>query len=137
MARGGNSVVVIKWRDIPAQVNAQMGRDRYQVVLSAKFQRAIDRAKRKANIYTAEEDIAQWSRDTLPLEGTLAEAAQKVADEIEAKYSRQHLGVLAYAGGFEKDIEQLTVAAKDLAALEELEEEMNEEATDNTNNEQQ
>jgi hypothetical protein len=137
MARGGNSVVVIKWRDIPAQVNAQMGRDRYQVVLSAKFQRAIDRAKRKANIYTAEEDIAQWSRDSLPLEGTLAEAAQKVADEIEAKYSRQHLGVLAYAGGFEKDIEQLTVAAKDLAALEELEEEMNEDATDNTNYEQQ
>ena len=137
MARGGNSVVVIKWRDIPAQVNAQMGRDRYQVVLSAKFQRAIDRAKRKANIYTAEEDIAQWSRDSLPLEGTLAEAAQKVADEIEAKYSRQHLGVLAYAGGFEKDIEQLTVAAKDLAALEELEEEMNEEVTDNTNYEQQ
>ena len=133
MARGGNSVVVIKWRDIPAQVNAQMGRDRYQVVLSAKFQRAIDRAKRKANIYTAEEDIAQWSRDSLPLEGTLAEAAQKVADEIEAKYSRQHLGVLAYAGGFEKDIEQLTVAAKDLAALEELEEEMH----DDTNNEQQ
>ena len=127
MARAGNSVVVIKWRDIPAQVNAQMGRDRYQVVLSAKFQRAIDRAKRKANIYTAEEDIAQWSRDSLPLEGTLAEAAQKVADEIEAKYSRQHLGVLAYAGGFEKDIEQLTVAAKDLAALEELEEEMQEE----------
>ena len=137
MARGGNSVVVIKWRDIPAQVNAQMGRDRYQVVLSAKFQRAIDRAKRKANIYTAEEDIAQWSRDSLPLEGTLAEAAQKVADEIEAKYSRQHLGVLAYAGGFEKDIEQLTVAAKDLAALEELEEEMNEDVTDNTNYEQQ
>ena len=137
MARGGNSVVVIKWRDIPAQVNAQMGRDRYQVVLSAKFQRAIDRAKRKANIYTAEEDIAQWSRDSLPLEGTLAEAAQKVADEIEAKYSRQHLGVLAYAGGFEKDIEQLTVAAKDLAALEELEEEMNEETQNDTNNEQQ
>jgi len=127
MARGGNSVVINKWRDIPDQVNAQMGRDRYQVVLSAKFQRAIDRAKRKANIYTAEEDIAQWSRDSLPLEGTLAEAAQKVADEIEAKYSRQHLGVLAYAGGFEKDIEQLTVAAKDLAALEELEEEMQEE----------
>jgi hypothetical protein len=45
--------------------------------------------------------------------------------------------VLAYAGGFEKDIEQLTVAAKDLAALEELEEEMNEDATDNTNYEQQ
>ena len=97
MARGGNSVVVIKWRDIPAQVNAQMGRDRYQVVLSAKFQRAIDRAKRKANIYTAEEDIAQWSRDPLPLEGTLAAAAQKVADEIERLVNDHQVGFFILA----------------------------------------
>jgi hypothetical protein len=121
MARGGNSIIIIKWRDIPAQVNAQMGRERYQVILSAKFQRAIDRAKRKANIYTAEEDVAQWSRETLPLEGDMAHAAQSVADRLEEEWTRQRLGVLAYAGGFEKDVEQLTVAAKDLAALEELE----------------
>jgi hypothetical protein len=121
MARGGNSVIIIKWRDIPAQVNAQMGRERYQVILGAKFQRAIDRAKRKANIYTAEEDVAQWSRETLPFEGDMALAAQSVADRLEEEWTRQRLGVLAYAGGFEKDVEQLTVAAKDLAALEELE----------------
>jgi len=121
MARGGNSVIIIKWRDIPAQVNAQMGRERYQVILGAKFQRAIDRAKRKANIYTAEEDVAQWSRETLPLEGDMALAAQSVADRLEEEWTRQRLGVLAFAGGFEKDVEQLTVAAKDLAALEELE----------------
>ena len=121
MARGGNSVIIIKWRDIPAQVNAQMGRERYQVILGAKFQRAIDRAKRKANIYTAEEDVAQWSRETLPLEGDMALAAQSVADRLEEEWTRQRLGVLAYAGGFEKDVEQLTVAAKDLPALEELE----------------
>ena len=122
MARGGNSIIIIKWRDIPAQVNAQMGRERYQVILGSKFQRAIDRAKRKANIYTAEEDVAQWSRETLPLEGDMALAAQSVADRLEEEWTRQRLGVLAYAGGFEKDVEQLTVAAKDLAALEELEE---------------
>ena len=121
MARGGNSIIIIKWRDIPAQVNAQMGRERYQVILGAKFQRATDRAKRKANIYTAEEDVAQWSRETLPLEGDMALAAQSVADRLEEEWTRQRLGVLAYAGGFEKDVEQLTVAAKDLAALEELE----------------
>lgn len=102
MARGGNSIVIIKWRDIPAQVNAQMGRERYQVILGAKFQRAIDRAKRKANIYTAEEDVAQWSRETLPLEGDMALAAQSVADRLEEEWTRQRLGVLAYAGGFEK-----------------------------------
>ena len=115
-------MIIIKWRDIPAQVNAQVGRDRHQVVLTAKFQRAIDRAKRKAHIYTAEEDVAQWTRESLPLEGTLQEAAQAVADRLEVEYSRQRLGVLAFAGGVEKDVEQLTVAAKDLAALEELEE---------------
>ena len=121
MPRNNAVLVVIKWRDIPAQVNAQFGRERFQLVLSAKFQRAIDRAKRKAKIYTAEEDVAQWSRENLPLEGDMATAAQAVADRIEADYSRTRLGQLAYAGGFEADVEQMSVAAKDLAALEELE----------------
>ena len=122
MARGGNSKIIIKWRDIPAQVNAQMGLQRYPVILVDKFHRANDPAKRNSNIYTAEEDVAQWSRETLPLEGDMALAAQSVADRLEEEWTRQRLGVLAYAGGFEKDVEQLTVAAKDLAALEELEE---------------
>ena len=56
MPRGGAEVVTIMWRDIPAQVNGQRGRERHQVALSAKFQRAIDRAKRKAGIVTADED---------------------------------------------------------------------------------
>ena len=35
--RGGSEVVVILWRDIPAQVNAQVGRERHQVLLSSKL----------------------------------------------------------------------------------------------------
>lgn len=122
MPRNGAVIVVIKWRDIPAQVNAQFGRERYQLVLSAKFQRAIDRAKRKAHIYTAEEDVAQWSRETLPLEGTMEDAAKAVVERLEAQYSREHLGRLAYAGGWEKDVEAMDVSTRELAALEELEE---------------
>ncbi len=120
MARGGNSVVVIMWRDIPAQVNAQSGRDRHQVMLSAKFQRAVDRAKRKAGIYTAEDDVAQWRRISLPLTGTLEESAQREAQRIEGEFSRERLGVLAFAGGYEKDVQDLSVVSKELAALEEL-----------------
>ncbi len=120
MARGGNAVVVIMWRDIPAQVNAQSGRDRHQVMLSAKFQRAVDRAKRKAGIYTAEEDVAQWRRISLPLTGTLEESARREAERIEDEFSRERLGVLAFAGGYEKDVQDLSVASKELAALEEL-----------------
>lgn len=120
MPRNAASIVVIKWRDIPAQVNAQFGRERYQLVLSAKFQRAIDRAKRKAGIYTAEEDVAQWSRETLPLEGTMEDAAKAVAARLEAEFSREWLGRLAYAGGFAADVQAGDPDSDELAALEEL-----------------
>ena len=79
----GAEVVTIYWRDIPAQVNGQSGRDRHQVVLSAKFQRAIDRAKRKAGIYTAEDDIAQWRRESVACDGDVAEAAESEANRLE------------------------------------------------------
>ena len=69
MPRATRDVVVIMWRDIPAQVNGQDGRERHQVLLSDKFQRAIDRAKRKAKIVTAQEDVAQWRRISRPFDG--------------------------------------------------------------------
>jgi len=122
MPRGSNEVIVIMWRDIPAQVNAQAGRERKQVQLSDKFQRAIDRAKRKAHIYTADEDIAQWRRISLPLVGDLTEAAQREADRLDGEYSRERLGRLAFAGGFEADVDDSAISVTELLALEELEE---------------
>ena len=122
MPRGSNEVIVIMWRDIPAQVNAQMGRERKQVQLAEKFQRAIDRAKRKAHIYTAEEDIAQWRRVSLPLVGDMIEAAQREADRLDNEYSRERLGKLAFAGGFEADVKDDEFTNQQLLDLEELEE---------------
>ena len=122
MPRGSNEVIVIMWRDIPAQVNAQMGRERKQVQLAEKFQRAIDRAKRKAHIYTAEEDIAQWRRVSLPLVGDMTEAAQREADRLDTEYSRERLGKLAFAGGFEADVKDDEFTNQQLLDLEELEE---------------
>lgn len=121
----GAEVVTIYWRDIPAQVNGQDGRDRHQVLLSSKFQRAVDRAKRKAGIYTAEEDIAQWRRTSEPCaEGSdHVAAAEARAAVLEAEYTREHLGKLAYAGGFVADITDDDVDRDALLALEELEDE--------------
>jgi Virulence factor len=125
MPRGSKTpeLVVIYWRDIPAQVNAQLGRERHQVLLSDKFQRAVDRAKRKAHIYTAHEDIAQWRRESQPCEGDLAKAATVLAARIEGEYTRDRLGLLAFAGGFEADVGADRVHAAELAALEELDKE--------------
>ena len=124
MARrgGGPEVVTIYWRDIPAQVNGQSGRDRHQVVLSSKFQRAIDRAKRKAKIYTAEEDIAQWRRESTSCDGDVVVAADAAAARLEAETTREHLGRLAYAGGFIADIGDGAIGRNELLALEELDE---------------
>ncbi len=103
--RGNQSaqIIVISWRDIPAQVNAQRGREREQVILPGKFQRAIDRAKRKAKIYTAQEDIAQWNRVSRPCGDDLAVEAAAEAARIEADYSAEHLGQLGFLGGWEPE----------------------------------
>ena len=126
MARSGRSnreLVIIYWRDIPAQVNAQEGRERQQVVLGNKFQRAIDRAKRKARIYTAAEEVAQWRRESRSIEGDLAEAAQAAADALDSEYPHERLGLLAYYGGWEADVVSGAAIDRDvLAALEELDE---------------
>jgi len=115
-------VVTIYWRDIPAQVNGQSGRERHQVVLSSKFQRAIDRAKRKAKIYTADEDIAQWRRESEPCDGDVVAAAEATVTRLETGLSREYLGRLAYAGGYAADIVDDDVDRDALLALEELDE---------------
>jgi Virulence factor len=117
--RGASEVVTIYWRDIPAQVNGQNGRERHQVLLSSKFQRAVDRAKRKAGIYTAEEDIAQWHRKGEPCDDHVL-AAEAQAAALEAEYSKEYLGKLAYAGGFVADMTSDDVDKDELLALEEL-----------------
>ena len=96
-----NEVVVILWRDIPAQVNGQVGRDRHQVVLAPKFQRAIDRAKRKAKIVTAHEDVAQWRRMSTACDGDVAAAAEAEAERLNAAYTVDRLGKIAVNGGYE------------------------------------
>ena len=99
--RKRNEVVVIMWRDIPAQVNGQAGRQRHQVALDAKFHRAIDRAKRKARIVTAQEDVAQWRRVGTPCDGDPSAAAAQTAARLDAEYPEERLGKIAFNGGIE------------------------------------
>lgn len=107
MPRGSNNpeIITIYWRDIPAQVNAQRGRERQQVVLPEKFDRAIARAKRKAKIVTAHEDVAQWRRVSRPCGEDLAAEAEAEAAALIADFSAERLGKLGFAGGFASDVE--------------------------------
>ncbi len=96
-----NQLVVIYWRDIPAQVNAQVGRERHQVVLSGRFQRAIDRAAMKAGKKTAQDYVGEWRRVARPCGVDLADEAAAEAARLEVEYTKQRLFDLVDAGGLD------------------------------------
>ncbi len=99
MARNRSELVTIFWRDIPAQVNAQVGRTRHQVVLPARFQRVFVNATATAEIYTAEEDVAQWRRETRSLTDKPESATSAAVSDIETTYTPERLRDLARAAG--------------------------------------
>ena len=88
-------LVTIYWRDIPAQVNAQRGRVREQRILPRRFQRAIERATRKADITTADVYVRQWRREAVPCSDDLAAEALAGARAIEESYPQERLWALA------------------------------------------
>ena len=96
-----NQLVVIYWRDIPAQVNAQAGRKRHQVLLDQRFQLAIDRAAMVADKKTAQEYIAEWRRDARPCGDDLEALATAEAARLDAEYPRERLNALVDTGGLE------------------------------------
>ena len=96
-----NQLVVISWRDIPAQVNAQAGRRRHQVVLDDRFQQAIDRAAIVAGKTTAQDYVAEWRRTSTPCGDDLEVVAAKAAERLEQSYPPERLDRLAGNGGRE------------------------------------
>src|SRR5271167_2186063 len=94
------SLIVISWRDIPAQVIAKQGRETAKVQLSQRFQEAIDRAAMRAGKGSSDAYLADWQRsapracgDDLPAEAA-AEAAR-----LEARFTAEDLERLIRAKG--------------------------------------
>ena len=74
---------------------------------------------------TADEDVVQWRRESTSCDGDVAAAADARAAALEADYSREYLGKLAYVGGFVADLDAVadrTIDPAELAALEEIDE---------------
>lgn len=67
-------LIVVSWRDIPAQVIAKKGRDTAKAPLSERFQVAIDRAAMRAGKGSSDEYLADWQR-----------RARECGDDIEAE----------------------------------------------------
>jgi len=96
-----NQLVVISWRDIPAQVNAQAGRTRHQLLLPRRFQLAIDRAAMVAGKKTAQDYIGEWKRTSRPCGDDLEAEATAEVTRIESDYPKERLNRLVDHGGVE------------------------------------
>jgi len=94
------SLIVIGWRDIPAQVIVKRGREAAKVQLTERFQVAIDRAAMRAGKGSSDAYLADWRR-SIPRpcgEDLNAEAAAEAA-RIEAQFSDADLDRMARAKG--------------------------------------
>ena len=86
------SLIVISWRDIPAQVIVKRGREAAKVQLSQRFQEAVDRAAMRAGKGSSDAYLADWERSApRPCgEDLQAEAAAEAA-RLEAKFTDEDL----------------------------------------------
>lgn len=99
--RSKDEIVVILWRDIPAQINGKVGDDKHGVVLPHRFQKAIDRAAMVAGKKTAQEYVAEWRRTTYPVSGDLVTTVEATAATIEQEFTNERLHALVDNGGWD------------------------------------
>ena len=96
-------LILISWRDVPAQVLVKAGRETAKVQLSHRFQEAVDRAAMRAGKSGSDAYLADWKRSAPRACGNdlQAEAAAEAA-RIEARYSDDDLLRLIRAHGLEE-----------------------------------
>jgi hypothetical protein len=98
------SLIVISWRDIPAQVIAKRGRETVKVPLGARFQEAVDRAAMRAGKGSSDAYLADWRRTPRECGDDLTAEATAEAARLEACYSDDDLERVIRAKGVDERI---------------------------------
>ncbi len=103
--RNSSGLVLISWRDIPAQVNCGSGPDRVQRILPRRFQKAIDRAAMVAGKTQAAQYVGEWRRREIEKSGSgdpEAEASAAAAS-LEEAFTRERLDEFVKTGGWDPE----------------------------------
>ncbi len=112
--RSSADLVLISWRDIPAQINYGSGPDRVQRILPRRFQKAIDKAAMIAGKTQASQYVGEWHRREIPM-GDISginddlsavsddpeAAASAAAASLEEAFPRQRLDEFVKNGGWD------------------------------------
>jgi len=88
-------VVIVYWRDIPAQIIVGKGRRGLKKQLSERFEQAIDRAAMKSGAAATDEYLAEWRKaPPFSVEGEDAAVVVAEAARLEAEYDKERLMAL-------------------------------------------
>jgi hypothetical protein len=105
-------LIIISWRDIPAQVLVKRGREVAKVQLSHRFQEAVDRAAMRAGKGSSDAYLADWQRSPpRPCGDDLKAVAAAEAAALEARYSDADLDRIIRNKGIDERIQRATPAA--------------------------
>ena len=97
------SVTLIKWRDIPSQLVQKNGRKSEKLLLSSRFQEAIDRTAMREGVHDSDGYLEGWQRVALEsAEYNTAEALEQIAQQIEESFDEQKIETLIKSGGWSK-----------------------------------
>lgn len=93
-------LIVVYWRDIPAQVIVKQGRTSAKRQLAERFEKAIDRAAMRAKLRDTDSYLAEWRRaDPVAVGDDLEAEAIAAAARLEADYPDSRLDTLVAGGG--------------------------------------
>jgi len=93
-------LIIVYWRDIPAQIIVRKGRQNARRELPLRFTEAIDMCAMRVGARDTDAYLAEWRKgDPVPVGDDLEAEADKALADIEARYDRARLVALVKAEG--------------------------------------
>lgn len=93
-------MVIVYWKDIPAQVKSGSGRKSVRRELSPRFIEAIDRAAMRCGAKDSDSYMAHWrTSDPVLVEDDPQAAVDAACARLEAEWDDARLSTVVAAGG--------------------------------------
>lgn len=93
-------LIIVYWRDIPAQVTVKKGRQTARRELPLRFTEAIDMCAMRVGASDTDAYLAEWRRAApVGVSDDLEAEADKAAAALDAEYTKEKLVALVAADG--------------------------------------
>ena len=93
-------LIIVHWRDIPAQVIVKSGRRTAKRELPLRFTEAIDMAAMRSGAAETDAYLAEWRRaEPVEVSDDLEAEADRAAAALESEWPQDRLVAIAKSGG--------------------------------------